>query len=279
MEEQQKVYDFAKDGIQMKANFLDQQTIEKLKIECSNLFSHTQIYGHGYSTRLSKYVSEVPYPTAKVETINLLEVAVDIAAEIEKLGYKNYKLAHLALYHENNNDKELVWHSDMRNGGLIRAQICIEGGGANSGAFRYVKGSQVLKIDEPYPPAGYLELQKDDVIVCDKPNGTLFLFNTIGYHSKCVCNDTRISLMFDFLPEDYIISNPNDVSANVYLTSSRLTDKVVQNINLFRSGVKVDSKSVNTPDYYKFYKPFAGSNLKEIANALKFHLLKKLKRN
>ena len=35
--------------------------------------------------------------------------------------------------------------------------------------------------------------------------------------------------MFDFLPKDYIISNPNDVSSDIYLTSSRLTEKVVNN--------------------------------------------------
>jgi hypothetical protein len=225
----------------------------------------------GYSIRLNDFVKEIPYPTAIIKSINLLELAIDISKEIENLGFKNYKFAHLALYHENENPKELIWHSDLRNGGLIRAQICIEGGQLDSGAFKYLPGSQMLHITDSYPTKEYLESNKDKIVICNKPNGSLFLINTIGYHSKCICKKTRISFMFDFLPEDYILNNPNDVSSDIHLTSSRLSDKVVQNITLFRSGVNNNTCSVNTPDHYKFIKMFSGSNPIEIFNAFFFY--------
>jgi hypothetical protein len=264
--------DFKNDGLQIFYNFIDEEKIRLLRNEIFKLFSYTQLMGPAYCIRLNKVVCEIPNPIAKIESINLLEVAIDIYKEIEKLGYKNYKLAHIALYHESNNNNELIWHSDMRNGGLIRAQIVIEGGKLNSGAFRYVKGSHNLKAIENVPPIGFLEQHKDDIVVCDKENGSLFLINTIGYHSKCVCNETRISFMFDFLPEDYILSNPNDVVSDYYLSTSRLTTKVLNNIVLFKTGIKNNSKSENTYDFYKFHKPFSGANFKDLFNVIKKYI-------
>jgi len=275
---QQETLNFQEDGLQIKYNFLSAEVISKLRTECQNLFSHTQLMGPGYSIRLHKYVSEIPYPTAKLTSVNLLEVAIDIAEEIKKMGFVDYKFAHVALYKEENNPKELVWHSDMRNGGLIRAQICIQGGDLKSGAFKYCKGTQKIAPTEPYPPAGFLAEHAKDIVTCDKPNGSLFLINTLGYHSKCKCNETRISLMFDFLPSKHIQETPNDCASDVLLTSSRLTDKVIENIELFRSGVSPLNSSVNTPDHYKFYKPLSGSNLKDMTTFAKNFIAKKVKR-
>ncbi len=275
---QQETFDFQEDGLQIKYNFLSQDVISKLRTECLNLFSHTQLMGPGYSIRLHKYVSEIPYPTTKLTSVNLLEVAIDIAEEIKKMGYLDYKFAHVALYKEENNPKELVWHSDMRNGGLIRAQICIQGGDLKSGAFKYCKGTHNLFPTKPFPPVGFLDEHSKEIVTCDKPNGSLFLINTLGYHSKCSCNETRISLMFDFLPSKYIQETPNDCASDILLSSSRLTDKVIENIELFRSGVSSLNCSVNTPDHYKFYKPLSGSNIKEMSIFFKIYLAKKLKR-
>lgn len=269
-------FNFKRDGLEIINNFIDNNTVENLRKETSNLFSFTQLMGPEYCIRLNKFVSEIPNPIVKIQSINLLEVAIDISKKIEKLGYKNYKLAHVALYHEANNDKELLWHSDLRNGGLIRAQIVIDGGKINSGAFRYVKGSHTLKTIDYIPTVEYLDKHKEDIVICDKENGSLFLIDTIGFHSKCVCNEPRISFMFDFLPEDYILSNPNDVASDFYISASRLTDKIIENICLFKSGVKNNSKSENTYDYYKYYKPFANSNFSDFIKVLKKIYLNKL---
>lgn len=262
-------FNFKEDGLQIIYNFLNHEQIDNLRKECNFLFSNTYLMGPGYSIRLNKKVSEIPNPIAKISSVNLLEVSIDIAKHIELLGYENYKLAHVALYHEENNDKELVWHSDLRNGGLIRAQIVIQGGMLDSGAFRYVKGSHKLKTVEYAPPEGFLLENKDNIVVCNKENGSLFLIDTIGYHSKCVCINTRISLMFDFLPHDYIISNPNDVVSDYHLSTSKITNKVIDNINLIRTEISPTTKSENTYDFYKFYKPFGGSNISDFLKVIK----------
>jgi len=272
------INNYNKNGLQVFEKFLSHEQILNLRKECTHLFSKTQLLGHGFSVRLNKVVSEIPYPTSKINSVNLLEVAIDIYSEIEKLGYSNMKLAHVALYKEENNDKELVWHSDLRNGGLIRAQIVIEGGALKSGAFRYIAGSHKLIISESFPTKEYLVSEKENIVVCDNQNGSMFLINTVGYHSKCVCQETRVSLMFDFLPESYILENPNDVSSDVALSSSRLSSKVIDNIGLFKSGVLTGSRSPNTPDFYKFHKPFGGSNFKEILSTFKSVFLKKINR-
>lgn len=272
-------FNFKEDGIQIKYDFLNNDQVAALRNECQHLFSKSQLCGHGYAVRLSNYVNEIPYPTAQINSINLLEVAIDIAKEFEKLGFENYKLAHVALYHEQNNPKELVWHSDMRNGGLIRAQIVIQGGDLTSGAFRYYAGSQkIASPDVYYPDKEYMDTHKDHLVTCNKKNGSLFLINTLGYHSKCICMDTRISFMFDFLPANYILENPNDVSSEICLTSSKLSNKVVQNINLFQSGVLPGTKSPNTPDFYKFSKMMAGANKSDIVALIKETFSKNLKR-
>ena len=166
---------FKEDGIQIEYNFLDENQVNELRLECENLFSKLQIYGHGYAVRLSKTVCEVPNPTAQINSVNVLELAIDIANVIESLGFDNYKLAHVALYHEKNNPNELIWHSDMRNGGLIRAQIVIHGGDLNSGAFRYFKGSQkIASPDVYYPSKEYMNSNRDNVVICNKKNGSLF---------------------------------------------------------------------------------------------------------
>ena len=84
--------------------------------------------------------------------------------------------------------------------------------------------------------------------------------------------------MFDFLPKKYIIENPNDVSSEIHLTSSRLTEKVIENIELFRSGISTDTKSSNTPDYYKFNKMFAGATPKEVLKTVFYYFKTKFKK-
>ena len=84
--------------------------------------------------------------------------------------------------------------------------------------------------------------------------------------------------MFDFLPSKYIIENPNDCSSDIQLSSSSLSDKIIDNIELFRNGVSSLTKSKNTPDNYKFYKPLGGANIKDIYSFL-LSVVKKRKSN
>lgn len=254
--------DFKANGIAFRPNFLASADIVALKIEAARLFKFTSILGNIYCVRLSPHVCELPNPASKIQSVNLLETAIDIHSELLRQGFRGYKLAHIALYQEKGNPNPLLWHSDIRDGALIRAQICIKGGQLDSGAFRYVKDSNKSEITmENWAPTDeYLQKHADSIITCNVPNGSLILIDTKGYHSKCPCINERISLMFDFLPQLHIDKNPNDIVSDILLPVSRLSDKVHENLSIFMTGIPTTIRSPNTYDYYKFFKPFAGSN-------------------
>lgn len=254
---------YRENGIAVKSNFLSDADIDALRIEAGRLFKVTQILGMAYCVRLSKFLCELPNPAARIQSVNLLETAIDIHAELLSLGYTDYKLAHVAMYQEKGNPTALHWHSDIRESALIRAQICISGGQLDSGAFRYVKNSNQLEITlaNSEPTHEYMQAHADDIVTCNVPNGSLVMINTKGYHSKCPCVGERISLMFDFLPQSFIDQNPDDITSDVYLTVSRLSPKVIENLSLFMTGVSTAVSSHNTSERYKFFKLFAGSNL------------------
>lgn len=270
---------FINDGIQIYKNFIRNEDLLLLRNECENKFSISSIFGLNYFVRLNKYLKEIPYPTVKIDSINLLELAIDISNEIKDLGFKDYKCAHIALYHEEKNPNELLWHSDMRNGGLIRAQICILGSDMNSGAFRYVAQSHSIESNlityEPTKDFIDNAVLDNKIVTCNVDNGSLAIINTIGYHSKCKCINPRISLMFDFLPASYIINNKDDVASNIFLSSSKISLKVLNNIHLFINGVDDGSRSPNTPDFYKLRKPFLGCNFSDFLKSILLLLRRK----
>lgn len=256
---------YRENGIVVKNEFLSGANVDALRIEAGRLFKVTQILGIAYCVRLSKFLCELPNPAARIQSVNLLETAIDIHAELLSLGYRDYKLAHIAMYQEKGNPTPLHWHSDTRESALIRAQICISGGQRDSGAFRYVKNSNQLEITlaNSEPTLEYMQAHASDIVTCDVPNGSLVMFNTNGYHSKCPCIGERISLMFDFLPQSFIDQNPDDITSDVYLTASRLSLKVIENLSLFVTGIPNTVSSHNTSERYKFFKLFAGSNLRD----------------
>lgn len=47
---------FITDGIQIKYDFIGEEKIAALRNECAHLFSHNQIFGHGFATRLGKHL-------------------------------------------------------------------------------------------------------------------------------------------------------------------------------------------------------------------------------
>lgn len=275
---------YVENGISFIENFISHADILKLRAEAMHLFSATQLLGPGFCVRLSKTLCELPNPAAKIQSINLLETAIDIQEVLIANGLIGYKLAHVALYHEKENSKPLHWHSDVRNGNLIRAQICIEGGQKNSGAFMYMKDSHKLDItmDNWEPSKEWLAVNRQNEVTCDRPNGTLVIFNTLGYHAKAPCNELRVSLMFDFLTQDYLDSHFNDCASEISLTSSRLSAKVLANIDLFNTHIPTTIKAHNTSESYKFFKPFSGANIGDLwamSRPLFGKVLEKIKRN
>jgi hypothetical protein len=263
-------------GIEVISKFLGDDVLEKLRFECSDLFSYTRLLAPKYKVRISKYLCEIPQPASILRTINLLELGIKVSKLIEDSGYSNFKISHIALYQEKNNPHPLSWHSDVREGQLIRAQIIIKGGGLSSGAFRYILNSHENNT-EYFPKNDYIKINKELIFSCNLlPNGSLTLINTNGYHSKCECIDERISIMFDFLPLDYLRKNVNDCLSNIHIPTSLLTDNVINNLNFFQTEISVNNSSPNTSDNYFHYYFLSGANFRDMINDIFFVLRRKL---
>lgn len=248
------------DGIEFAHEFFSQQELNALRAELDFMFSKNIIMGPGYSLRLSQFVEEIPWPISKVKSVNLLEKAVKILERLDsypELKNKKFKLAHFAIYRESGNNKALHWHSDGRNGNLIRAQVCLRGGGPTSGSFQYMRATNKVPNIEGTPTPEVIEGFSDRVISCNEANGTLYLFDTYGVHNKTVCNEERMSMMFDFLPEGYVEKHPGDVASDLVLSIDNLSAPVVANLDRFQINRSAEP-SANTADYYKFRLKFGG---------------------
>ncbi len=243
--------------------FLNNDELEKLRKEVDFLFSKNLIHGHAFSVFINPRRQEIPQGLAKITSINLFEKALDIMEILQKIDsekFKNVQLAHMAIYKEHKNPVWLRWHSDVREGGLTRCQIVLRGGQEDSGAFVYIPGSHKLGTEISYRPSkDYLEENKNNMMLMNKPNGTAFIINTLGYHSRVpVENGCRISIMMDFADADYIKNNPNDIGSNLFISFHQLTDRVIKNINKFKIAILPGSFNANSSDSYRFNQKFGG---------------------
>lgn len=246
--------------------FLSDSELESIRKEVDFLFSKNLVHGHAFSVFINPRRQEIPHGPAKIHSINLFEKALDVMEllkQIDSKKYKNVRLLHIAIYKEHKNPFWLRWHSDIREGGLTRCQIVLRGGQEDSGAFVYINGSHQLGLDIPYRPnEQYLEENKNNMTMMNKPNGTAFVINTLGYHSRVpVIKEERISIMIDFADADFIKNNPKDLGSNLLISFHQLTDRILKNIELFKIDISPDATNANCPDAYRFNQKFGGYHL------------------
>jgi len=242
-------------------NFLSDKELNLIRDEVEFLFSKNLIHGHGFSVYINPRRQEIPQAPSRIKSINLFEKSLDIMEILQKVDpekYKNIRLAHMAIYKENKNPEWLRWHSDVRNGELTRCQIVLRGGQEKSGAFVYIPGSN--KIDDiPYRPSKeYLLNNKDKMVMMNKPNGTAFIINTDGYHSRVPVETERISIMMDFVDKDYIKNNANDLGSNLVISFHQLTKRILDNINYFKIDINPNAFIANSSDNYRFNQKLGG---------------------
>ena len=132
------------DGISITTKFLSDEACNLINEELDILYSpsHFSIngyLGHVLNTNTTKTIA---LPTASIKSINLLELAVNIAEQIQKEDPipEHRILSALEIWQEENQPVPLFWHTDNREG-MVRAFIYLEGGRDDSGAFRYMKGT------------------------------------------------------------------------------------------------------------------------------------------
>ncbi len=249
------------DGIEFKHGFLSPEELQKLRAETDFLFSKSTNSGPGFSVHLSPVVQELTWPCSKIRSVNLVSKAVRVLKLLDampEMRERRFRLVHVALYREQGNPKPLHWHSDGRNGNLIRAQVCIRGGARDSGAFQYIRTSNRLP-EVPYLPVpGYVEKSLELVQTCAEENGTLYLINTLGYHNKTECMAERVSIMFDFLPESYLQEGHGDICSDLVISVNNVTPDVVDYLPRLQLALDKDRPSVNTADAYRFALPWGG---------------------
>jgi len=228
----------ASDGVQLITEFLNDETLTSLNSELDELFRETAINKNiTASARLSRNLKEITQPIA-IESINVLELAVDIKNIIKNQGLgKNLILTNVEVFSEVNNDKFLPFHTDQRKG-MYRAQIYLKGGKENSGGFAYIAGTHDIEHSVKH------HLSKEEVIICEPyifdmggNPGDLIIFDSFGFHGKDICTDERRTIMFEYQERD-----SDYVKSSLKIDNRKITSKIIDNLSLFMPG---DNASYN----------------------------------
>lgn len=241
--------DLIKDGITILPRYLSKAQIKSINNELDEYFqpSHLSINGYLGHTINSEHVKSLSLPTAQIKSINLLELACDIQFVLINCGINEQQVVTtLEIWQESSNPVPLFMHTDNRPG-MIRGFIYLEGGASNSGAFKYVRGSHLLAQEyvNTLPSAEvannlYLnhKIHKDiirdldqDLLIAASDPGTLVLAQTIGFHGNMPRIAQRRVLVFEFQP----IHMTHYPRSTLFIPSNLITDKVLDNINLFRN--------------------------------------------
>lgn len=238
----------SKDGISIIDPFLDPRITKALNDELDIVFSSSNLALNGYAGHVicsSQNDKKLPLPTAAIRSVNLLELACNISKIIEdQLPSNGRVLTALEVWQEENRPTPLFWHSDHRPG-AIRAFIYLKGGGFESGAFRYIKGSQHLaekelsrqstkdkeknKYYNSKPSYEFMESQKSNIVIATASEGSIVLAETLGFHGNQPRTKNRRVLTMEFQPKE----TRDYPRSDIYLPSSLLTPKVLENISLF----------------------------------------------
>ena len=168
----------------------------------------------------------------------LFEIIVDVAEQIKnhfrKFSSEDYILTALNIYSEKDNKSPLFWHTDSNfkicnREGMLRAIIYLKGGEDNSGMFMYMMGTHNMdhSIEHKLSESQINQLN-DRIMDCKAPAGSLFVFDTKGFHARKMCLKERRVLFLEFNPK-----NKNHGKERILLPSNHLTEKVILNINMF----------------------------------------------
>ena len=218
------------DGLLRIDGFLDTHALQRLNVELDGLFSVPLVNQHHKgSIWHSRILREISSPSS-LNSLNLLELAVDVFhAAIPPSRQSRMILTNVAIFSERANRRSLPWHTDQRRG-MIRAQIYVKGGTHESGAFRYMRGTQRMdhRVEHLLSP-DEIESLHDTVIDCAGQAGDLIAFDSFGFHAKTACVQERRIVAFEF--QD--IDSP-DIKSSLDLNTAKVTDKVVEHWNIFR---------------------------------------------
>ena len=230
-----KKLEFKKDGVEIFSSFLEKDSLKELILELEKIFLLPSINGSIYSANINHQLKTIPFSSAMVRSVNLLEIAIDILnlIKLRSRSFKSYCVTNIEIFKESNNPDKLPFHTDSRKG-MIRAQIYIKGGKESSGAFSYACGSHKRDyfVEHHLSPSQF-EFIKESIYDCFAPEGSLILFDPYGFHGKYPCIKPRITVMFEFQEK-----SSNYPKSNIYIASHLLSQKVMENIEIFQNEIK-----------------------------------------
>lgn len=228
---------FESAGVMLRKNFISEQTLSEingeldvlLKTPCFNLLHKGSIW-HSNSYK------EISSPTS-LDSCNVLEMAIDLFYEIIPIEYQKYTvISHINIFSEKSKIT-LPFHSDQKRN-IIKANIILRGGGVDSGLFKYAYGTHLIKhevintgVDLYSHHLNDNELKSIDPLICRvaaKP-GDAILFDSFGFHAREECKEERRNIFIEF--QD-IRDSYSKISID--LNNRKLTEKVLENIKLFR---------------------------------------------
>ena len=168
-------------------------------------------------------------------------------------NYQDLIATSVEIWQDEKDPNEMFWHTDNREG-MIRCLIYLDGGSRDSGAFKYMLGTHKRswycdhKLTEEQ-----IKNMNNLIYIADNQPGTLVIADTLGFHANLPKTNRRRVLMIEFQPckcLDYPRSN-------IYLKSSDLSQRVIENLNLF---IHKTNKFAHGADYYFFNKNLASQN-------------------
>ena len=226
-----------KDGIEIKENFFSEEELRSINFELDDIFSDKNfaVNSRISYTRKSKHRKQIASASLSIFSVNILEKVIDahdiVNHSIEK-KYQDLVATSVEIWQDENDPNPMFWHTDNRDG-MIRCLIYLEGGSKTSGAFKYMLGTHKrnwychhkLSVDQ-------INDLKHLILVADNKPGTLIAADTLGFHANNPKIHRRRVLMIEFQPRN----RTDYCRSNIYLKSSDLSQKVLQNIHLLQNG-------------------------------------------
>lgn len=227
------------DGVLIKKGFLERQKLEPLTKEVNDFFDSTSSgvpLGVIIQSRSrSQYKYSISSPTLSIFSVNLLELSIDVL-DLIKGNYDqsfdgDWLLTNVCIERDTTDD--LFWHTDHRSG-MLRAFLYLEGGGDDSGAFKYMKGSHKrdFYVEHRLSQQKIEELDSS-IYICSGGAGDIVIADTNGFHANCVKKKRRTVILFEFQPQS--MEAPR---SSIPMLGSSITEKVLRNIALFKAESK-----------------------------------------
>ena len=164
-------------------------------------------------------------PITNINSINLLETAIDISKLIFKNNYLDYRLTNLRVSTETKNSFPLKWHTDTLPD-VIRAIIYLDKVNENNGALSVDDNSYFHKNDNHKDKEN--SLPKIKTLNCD--SGDLLFFDPNIRHTKNPVLGIRRTITFEFQHSESILNK-----YSILIDNSKLNKKIINNFQLFNS--------------------------------------------